>query len=180
MMFTRIFKKRDAPLAGRPLYERIVQQSRRAEFYLDMGVPDTVDGRFDLIVLHVFLVVFRLRDQGDAARKTTQDLFDVMFADLDRALREMGVGDMGIGKRIKRMAEAFYGRCQVYEAAAGADGDGAFADALKRNLYRNASPGDEQVGAMVDYVRRNLEDLQDQALDGILAGEIEFSDYRLP
>src|SRR6202042_1273633 len=94
-------------------YNICVAQARSPEFYSVLGVPDTVDGRFDLLVLHVALVMRKLGPEADIK----QQLFDLMFADMDQSLREMGVGDMSIGKRIKPMIAAFYGRAQAYERA---------------------------------------------------------------
>ena len=115
------------------LYGACVAQARLPDFYRVLAVPDTIDGRFDLLVLHVVLVMRRL--SGEAEFK--QQLFDLMFADMDRNLREMGVGDMGVGKKIKPMISAFYGRAQVYEKAL-AESDDALAQALARNLYGKA------------------------------------------
>ncbi|WP_374466727.1 ubiquinol-cytochrome C chaperone family protein, partial [Ferrovibrio sp.] len=91
------------------LYRAIVAQSRQAGFYREHGVPDSLDGRFDMIVLHSFLVMRRLRRIGAAAEPLSQQLFDLMFADMDSNLREIGVGDLSVGKKVKAMAQAFYG-----------------------------------------------------------------------
>src|SRR3954464_9479373 len=90
-------------------YCRIVEQARRPGFFTDCGVPDTVDGRFELICLHAFLYLHRLKREQQGASALGQRFFDTMFADFDRSLREMGTGDLSVGREIKRMAEAFYG-----------------------------------------------------------------------
>jgi cytochrome b pre-mRNA-processing protein 3 len=149
------------------LYGRCVAQARRPDFYRALAVPDTIDGRFDLLVLHVFLVMRRL----DADAK--QQLFDLMFADMDRNLREMGVGDMGIGKRVKPMIAAFYGRAQAYEKAL-AETDEALAAALARNLYGKATPSAKALQAMAAYVRRTALMLEEQAVEDWLSGRVEF------
>src|ERR1700761_176269 len=97
------------------LYAKAVAQARQPVFYAEREVPDTVDGRFDLLVLHVFLLLHRLGAEGKATKSLNQGLFDLMFADMDRSLREMGVSDMSVGKRVKDMARAFYGRVDAYE-----------------------------------------------------------------
>lgn len=139
--------------AAQALYVSIVTQARTAGFYSAYGVPDSVDGRFDMIVLHAMLVMRRLRAEGESTNGLAQALFDYMFDDMDRSLREIGVGDMSVGKHIKKMAKAFYGRAA--ECEAGLDGgDSAMSDALKRTLYRSATPSNAQLAAMTRYLRQ--------------------------
>src|SRR3979411_2634123 len=95
-------------------YRRVVEQARRPGFFTDCGVPDTVDGRFELICLHAFLYLHRLKREQQGAAGLGQRFFDMMFADFDRSLREMGTGDLSVGREIKRMAQAFYGRIEAY------------------------------------------------------------------
>ena len=131
------------------LYAAAVAQARAPGFYA-AGIPDTFDGRFDLLVLHVFLLVRRLRRDGRAGETLAQALFDATFDDMDRTLREMGVGDLGVPKRVKAMARAFYGRAAAYDAALDAPDDTRLAAALGRNLL-----GDERApAALCAYVRR--------------------------
>ncbi len=155
------------------LYVTLVEQARMPGFYLECGVPDTVDGRFDMVVLHVFLVLRRLKRGQEDSTDLAQALFDIMFADMDQNLREMGVGDLGVGKRIKTMADAFYGRVAAYEA--GLDGDdGVLADALGRNLFRKTTPAPENVASLVRYMRRETAGLDAMAFERLLAGEVGF------
>ncbi len=126
------------------LYRAAVAAARVPEFYTFHGVPDTPDGRFDMIALHVFLALRRLkREQGPArgdAAALAQALIDLMFADMDRNLREMGVGDLAVGKQVKALAAAFRGRVAAYDAALERiDGDSGLAEALGRNLFRGAA-----------------------------------------
>jgi cytochrome b pre-mRNA-processing protein 3 len=158
----------DDPAMG-TLYGRCVAQARRVEFYRDLAVPDTIDGRFDLLLLHVFLTMQRLSGNAEAR----QSLFDLMFADMDRNLREMGVGDMGIGKRIKRMISAFYGRAQAYENALATGGE-ALDQALAKNLYGAAAITPETLKVMSDYVRRVVAQLATQSPDDLLRGQVIF------
>ena len=138
--------------AAQAIYVSIVAQARNMPFYSVYGVPDSVDGRFDMIVLHAMLVMRRLRAEAEATKGLAQALFDYMFDDMDRSLREIGVGDMSVGKHIKKMAKAFYGRAS--ECEAGLDGsEGVMSDALKRTLYRSATPTDAQIAAMSRYLR---------------------------
>jgi len=136
------------------LYAKAVAQARLPVFYAEREVPDTVDGRFDLLVLHVFLLLHRLGGDGKAMRAVTQGLFDLMFADMDRSLREMGVSDMSVGKRVKEMARAFYGRVDAYEPAL--NDAAALREALARNLYRGADVSGDSLTAMAHYIQRQV------------------------
>ena len=155
------------------LYLDLVQQSRMPEFYLNAAVSDTVDGRFDMIVLHMFLVLRRARGEGDEARDLGQALFDLMFLDMDRSLREMGVGDHSIGGRLKQIVAAFYGRVEAYGGALDGD-DGTLEAALRRNVYRDAPVADETVAQLARYVRRQTERLAGQSISGLLQGKLVF------
>ena len=140
------------------LYAKAVAQARLPVFYAECEVPDTVDGRFDLLVLHVFLLLHRLgAPRNEATRETkalNQGLFDLMFADMDRSLREMGVSDMSVGKRVKEMARAFYGRIDAYEPVLG---DAArLEEALARNLYRGVEVKPASLAAMATYIQRQV------------------------
>jgi cytochrome b pre-mRNA-processing protein 3 len=129
------------------LYGEIVAQARQPWLYTTAGVPDTVDGRFDMIVLHAFLVFDRLRQEDDEARAFSQAVFDEMFKDMDRSLREMGASDVGVGPKVRRMAEVFYGRTRVYSEALQQSGEGrrqALVSALARNVYA----GGDEAGAV--------------------------------
>ncbi|HEU0117182.1 MAG TPA: ubiquinol-cytochrome C chaperone family protein [Alphaproteobacteria bacterium] len=151
------------------LYAICVTQARRPDFYRTFGVPDTLDGRFDMLLLHVFMLMHRMVKEGEAK----QQLFDLMFYDMDRSLREMGVGDMSISKKIKPMISAFYGRGQAYEKAfSGSDAD--LAATLSRNLYNNANIDEKTLEKMVDYARRAVAMLAKQPLQDILSGRAGF------
>ena len=136
------------------LYAKAVAQARQPVFYADREVPDTVDGRFDMLVLHVFLLLHRLGGEGREMKAVTQELFDLMFADMDRSLREMGVSDMSVGKRVKEMARAFYGRVDAYEPVLG-DAE-KLKVALARNLYRGQEVSDASLAAMAHYIQTQV------------------------
>lgn len=160
--------------AAAHLYVAAVEQARRPEFYRRCGVPDTLDGRFELIALHTFLALHRLAaDSDQASRDIAQALFDRLFADMDRSLREMGVGDMGIGRRIQQMAQGFYGRMAAYRQAL-ADGDEALEGALRRNLYGTVAVEPAMTALLVAYVRRAVAELADQPADDLAAGRVVF------
>jgi cytochrome b pre-mRNA-processing protein 3 len=170
----RLPSRRRNQASAEALYMTLVDQARAAVFYAVLGVPDTVDGRFDMIALHAFLLLHRLRVEP-AAASLGQDVFDLMFSDMDRNLREMGVGDLSIGKRIKTMAGAFYGRIAAYDAALAADDPRVLEDALRRNLFRGAAPETEQVAALAAYTRDQAASLADQPLERLLAGTVAFT-----
>jgi cytochrome b pre-mRNA-processing protein 3 len=113
MFLSRILNRLSRrPDAAQVLYEAIVAAARHPVPYADWGVRDTVDGRFDMIALHAFLVLDRLKGSAEAFR---QELVDELFRDMDRSLREMGVGDISVGKKVRKMAEVFYGRVAAYD-----------------------------------------------------------------
>jgi len=165
--------------AAASLYAAAVEQARAPGFYTALGVPDTIDGRFELIVLHVHLVCRRLAaadaGSGAAGAEMAQALFDAMFRDMDRNLREMGVGDPSIPRRIRAMIEAYYGRVKAYDAALAQGGD-ALVIALARNVYdAGAVPGagtPPAVARLADYARRAAVALAAQP--DLAAGRVAF------
>lgn len=159
--------------AGR-LYRHAVEQARQPAFYLYCRVEDTPDGRFDMITLHVVLILRRLRRDHQRTERLAQALFDLMFADMDQNLRELGVGDMSVGKRIKAMAKGFYGRLAAYDAGLDAPEGDALEAALRRNLYRKTSPPAAAVTAMADYARAAADGLAAQSTDALMAGDVVF------
>ena len=152
------------------MYTRCVQQARRAEFY-EAGIPDTVEGRFDLILLHVYLVMRVLK--GDFNDR--QQLFDLMFGDMDRSLRELGVGDMSIRKKMRPMISAFYGRGQAYEASIAGD-DAILSMTLARNLFGSIIPEPKTLFTLTVYVRQTVDQLSRQAESDLLNGLVQFPD----
>jgi cytochrome b pre-mRNA-processing protein 3 len=151
----------------------VVEQAREPLFFTTLGVPDTVDGRFELICLHAFLYLHRLKTERPQSSDLAQAFFDTMFVDMDRGLREMGTGDLSVGRHVKRMAQGFYGRIHAYQAGLERD-DSTLMDALARNLFGTvrASPG--AVDAMVDYVHAAARQLTRQSRNDLLAGELCF------
>lgn len=175
MQFWQSLRRGRADAAARALYESVVAQARRPGFFAAHGVPDTLDGRFEMIALHAHLVLRRL---GKDARKPessklAQALFDLMFADMDQSLREMGVGDLSVGRKIRGMAEAYYGRAAAYDAGLNG-GDGLLAAALRRNLYGTVEPEETAVAAMAEYVRRQDAHLSGQPAAALGQGRIDF------
>lgn len=121
-----------------PLYTALVEWGRDPWFYTTAKVPDTIDGRFDMISLMVSLVLIRLEREGDAVQGFGQRLIETFITDMDRSMREIGVGDLSVGKHVQRMAEAFLGRLGAYRTALMAEAEPeALAHAVARNVYRN-------------------------------------------
>lgn len=148
-------------------------QARQPTFYSLGGVPDTVDGRFEMVSLHVFFLLHRLKGEAQDGGATAQALIDLMFANLDQSLRELGAGDLGVAPRIKRMASGFYGRVAAYDA--GLKGSLTVLEAaLGRNLFGTAQPSAPQLSLMADYVSRAAVGLKGQATALLLAGDVHF------
>jgi cytochrome b pre-mRNA-processing protein 3 len=178
------FRRRSQARIIAALYGAVVAQARSPVFYAVYGVPDTVEGRFDLIVLHLVLLLRRLgqetgkeTDPGKSlgqnlGQSLGQDLFDEFCRDLDANLREMGVGDLAVPKRMQRFAEAFYGRQSVYGEALAAADRGDFEKALARNIYQG-SEGDD-AARLAQYARAVVADLDAQRDDALNRGDITF------
>lgn len=155
------------------LYGAIVAQARAPAFYADLGVPDTVSGRFDMMVLHVYLVYRRLAVEP-GTRAVGQELFDRFCADMDGTLRERGVGDLAVPRKMRAIGEAFYGRARVYDAALGAADDASLAAALKKNVFGGTPGSDAQVRRLADYVRRTEAVLTRLGAETIVCGSWAF------
>src|SRR5262249_47561354 len=130
---------------------------------------DTVNGRFDLLVLHLTMVIDRLAEEPDS-REAGQALFDHFCRDMDHNLREMGIGDLSVPKEMQRIGQAFYGRAQAYRSALSADGEAALVEALTRNVYEGTPPAAS--GHLAAYVREAVRDVRAQEVDDLLAGKL--------
>lgn len=191
MFFAKLFGRTTNLDGVHGLYEAAVMQAREPVFYRDFTVPDTLEGRFEMIAFHVFLILRRLkRDAGqsvegalsvdhderspdlgsDLGSELGQALFDLMFADMDRNLREMGAGDLGVGRRVKAMAAAFYGRIKAYDTGLAA-GESALSMAIARNVFNETDPALDSSSKAAMVLARYmaecvvvLENLPEQAL----------------
>ncbi len=167
-----LFRRRRHPEVH-ATYTAIVAQARQSGFYARLHVPDTIDGRFEMIMLHMILVLNRLRGEGGAVADFSQELFDLFFADMDGSLREMGVGDLGVPKKVKKMAEAFYGRAAAFGEAIGSGSRQQLVEAVERNLF--AGEGDPlAAGAIAGYLRAAADGLAGQTTDEIMAGALRW------
>ncbi|MFY9290307.1 MAG: ubiquinol-cytochrome C chaperone family protein [Methylorubrum rhodinum] len=151
----------------RTLHQRIGEAARRPDLYEAMGVPDTVEGRFEALSLHVILVLRRLGHLPPPADEVAQGLIDSVFVQLDESLRELGVGDMGVSKRIKKLGASFYARAGAYGTALDAGDAPGLAAALARNVL--ARDEAEAADALAGYVRTSADALGSQDLDALLA-----------
>jgi cytochrome b pre-mRNA-processing protein 3 len=174
-MILSLFKRKASRNSVRAVYGAIVAAARHPRFYAQWGVEDTVDGRYDMIVLHAVLVLDRLAAEGKAAATFAQALTDEVFADMDRSLREMGVGDLSVGKKVRRMAEVFYGRAQVYTPPLHAEDAPALRQAFYRNIFAGTGP-EEGAGRIAAYVLRVRRHLHECPTGPILLGELGFPD----
>ena len=169
-MFDGLFKNRRVKQTAFKLYTTAVNQARLPVFYTDLSVPDTLEGRFDMISLHVFLVLRRLKREGAPMVDLGQAVFDAMFADFDRNFREMGIGDIGVGTRVKKLARSFYGRVAAYDE--GLEGDNTtLMAALSRNVYRQAAPSAEEVSQLATYFRNQSAAVEQQPLAALTGGD---------
>jgi len=171
-MILRRFRRSSQERSIRELYGAIVAQARSVAFYSVYGVPDTVEGRFDLIVLHIVLLLARLDRDGSCARGIGQKLFDIFCSDLDANLREMGVGDLAVPKRMRQFGEAFYGRQAAYLAAFKARDDRELENAFARNIFYGVN-GDG-AARLARYARAVLRDFEAHGEDALLGGENVF------
>jgi cytochrome b pre-mRNA-processing protein 3 len=169
MILNRLFKR--STKAERKCYEAIVAAARHPLFYADWNVPDTLDGRFDMISLHAFLVLDRLKGEEQAFR---QALVDELFADMDRSLREMGVGDISVGKKVRKMAEVFYGRVAAYNQALAGE-DGALAAAIARNIFPD-HPDSRGPGLLATHVMDQRRHLAAQEARAMILGTVHFKE----
>lgn len=149
------------------LYARTAERARGAELFESCGIPDTLDGRFDALALHAALVIDRLRQEPDG-EALSQAFFDAMFRHLDLTLREIGIQDLGVGRRIKIMAEGFHGRALAYrEALAG--GPTPLAEVLRRNAYGGKPPAEaERVARLEAHVRLEVGRLAETARNDLI------------
>lgn len=169
----RILSPRPAAAAGRALYIAAVGQSRRPDFYSRLGVADSLEGRFELYTLHVALLVDRLATDPEA-KEASQAMFDAYLHGLDDALRDEGVGDLSVGKKMRKLGEAFYGRVKSYEEAlAGLPDEAPLEGVLARTVFAGAD--DAPTAPFAAYVLRQRAHLAGQPLDALMAGTVDWS-----
>ena len=159
---------------GFELYGAAVAAAREPFLYTGLGVPDTLDGRFDMVALHAFLLIQRLKREPSPGPGLAQAVFDAMFSDMDINLREMGVGDLSVGRKVRVMWEAFHGRSAVYATALSEADMGALDAALERNVWRGNPRPDGATAALRRLVLAQEAHLATQTLTTLAHGAAAF------
>ena len=174
-MLKRLFKPRPAVFAGAALYDRVVEQARSPRLYAEFGAPDTTEGRFEIYSLHVYLLLERLKARGPQAAETAQALLDIYLSALDNTLREMGLGDVGVGRQVRKLGEAFYGRIRSYEVGMAALPD---TGELQAMLVRTAYAGADSASAprLADYIVRQRQALAAVPLEDMFGGKVTWTE----
>ena len=175
-MFRWLQRKAWLRRTGRQLYERIVAQARAEVFYRDLGVADTIEGHFEMIVLHMALVLRRLKREGDLGQRLGQIVMEHLIADMDDALRQIGIGDMGVPRRVQRAAAALEERSRDYEAAVQSSD---VTQAVLRHVYGAPEAPTPEVSRhaerLAHYVRESATGLDGAARDAVLQGPLPFA-----
>jgi cytochrome b pre-mRNA-processing protein 3 len=175
-----VFARQKAPAKllkheARKAYADCLNTIRTPAFYTDFSVPDIMEARFDLLILHIALLMHRIQNEPDFDGKIyNQQLFDIMFADMDQSLRESGIGDMGIPKRMRKMMTGFNGRSQIYIQAFQEKDSKTLAATLARNVYA-APDSPDNAKKLADYALQQLKHLSKTPIDTILKGERLFT-----
>lgn len=167
-IFDRLFGRTDANVAMRPLYDAIVAHGRTPHWYREGGVPDTIDGRFEMIAATLSLVIARLELEPEQ-RQNVAWLTELFVTDMDGQLREIGIGDMVVGKHIGRMMSALGGRIGAYREGLR---DGSFDAALVRNLYRGAEPAAAALDHTAEKLRALYLGLHAASAESVVAGKL--------
>ncbi len=172
-VFARLFRTdRAAEAAAAAAYGAVVAQARTPALYAILGVPDSVTGRFEMVVLHTVLVIRRLRRDGEAGEALGQLVFDRFCRDMDRSLRELGFGDLGVPKRMKKLGESFYGRAEAYGRTLADRAE--LSAAIARNVFQNATKA--SADRLADYAMAAAAALVETPLADIGAGRVAFPD----
>lgn len=173
-MLKRLFRPNPTRVVGHALYMAVVEQARTPALYETLGTPDTVEGRFELYSLHVVLLLERLNAPEARVKATHQALFDTYVKALDHALREMGVGDLSVGKKMRKLAEAFFGRVKSYHSAFEALPETQpLRDLLTRTVYAEGDAS--HAPALADYVLAQRQHLAAQPIEALLEGRVTWS-----
>ncbi|NWJ22825.1 ubiquinol-cytochrome C chaperone family protein [Rhizobium sp. RM] len=172
-MIFGLFKKRNN---NRAIVDRqytvLTSAARTPEFYLDMGVPDTVMGRFEMLAAVMILYFRRTKTSDVSGQEIAQEIVDAFFQDLDHSMRELGIGDQGVPKRMKKFAGMFYGRLESYAAALDASDSAALAAALKRNIYPQSDEAAPDMMALAQWMMKASDVLSAQSEDRVATGSL--------
>jgi len=165
----RFFAKENANASMRPLYEAIVQEGREVHWYEQGAVPDTLDGRFDMIAAILSLVLIKLEDAEDEGQQSAW-LMEHFVTDMDGQLRQIGIGDMVVGKHVKKLMGAMGGRLTAYREALLGDAD--FKQAIVRNIFRSEGPDEKSLDFVASRLQSRFEEIQKASLTDILVGRL--------
>ncbi|MDR0253640.1 MAG: ubiquinol-cytochrome C chaperone [Brucellaceae bacterium] len=160
------------------IYEKIVAAARQKRFYAEFLVPDTPIGRYEMLSLHVFLLMHRLKSEDPALKELTQDVAEEFFKDVDHSLRELGIGDQGVPKRMKKLARMYYGRVLTYAEAIDNNNSAELAQALSRNVRPDlveAGQSWAHADAMATYAMQTYEHLRHQPDSAFLEAGFSFA-----
>jgi cytochrome b pre-mRNA-processing protein 3 len=175
MPLASFFRRKPHERTGFVLYGHAVAAARQPRPFAEWGVPDSTAGRFELITLTAGLLIRRLKAEGNETGDALgQAVFDAMFSDMDVSLREMGVGDLSVGKRVKLLWESFHGRATAYEAAMTEEADAPLLDAISRNVWAGGEVPAEGAGALAGWARRIASNLANQPVEAFLAGRVQY------
>jgi len=164
-MLRNLFRQRSDERQGDALYALAVKQARQPAFYTSLGVADRIDARFELYTLHVLILFLRLKQDGERGEVAAQKLFDTYISSLDHTLRELGVGDVSVGKKMRKLGESLYGRMSAYEGSLRAEDVDALAASLAKNVYESAdaATGD----ALARYAVTSRQNLTTQSFEAV-------------
>jgi cytochrome b pre-mRNA-processing protein 3 len=164
-MLRNLFRQRPDERQGDALYAVAVEQARQPAFYTALGVADRIDARFELYTLHVLILFLRLKQDGERGEVAAQKLFDTYISSLDNTLRELGVGDVSVGKKMRKLGESLYGRMNAYEGPLRAEDVDALAVSLAKNIYESA---DAETGrALARYAVASRQNLTAQSFETV-------------
>ena len=164
-MLRNLFRQRPHERQGDALYAVAVEQARQPAFYTALGVADRIDARFELYTLHVLILFLRLKQDGERGEVAAQKLFDTYISSLDNTLRELGVGDVSVGKKMRKLGESLYGRMNAYESPLRAEDVDALAASLAKNIYESA---DAETGrALARYAVASRQNLTAQSFETV-------------
>ena len=166
------FKKKNKEINY--IYEKIVSISRKKKFYTHLEVPDSFDGRFDMLILFTILVVYKLTLIQPHGQSLAQKLFDILFEDLDYSLRELGAGDMGVASRIKKMSSAYLGRQKSYCDALKNNELKHLITSLNNNVYRNVNVDQKKIKLLALFCFQTVKKLNSYTEKDILSGNFDF------
>ncbi len=176
-MLTWSRQRRSAERIARALYGSSVTAARAPALYKELGVPDTLAGRFEMVMLNTFLLMHRLSSEGEAGQALAQALAEAMTEQLDDDMRQMGVSDVTVPKKIRKAASAAYGRFEAYAAALEANDPAKLTEAIIRNVYDGDAGRSVEAAKLADHMMGAAATLRGQATDRVMAGDVDLPRY---